>query len=375
MKFLLDTDINEIVEHLPIGALSQLAGKHVLITGGRGFLGRYFTAVLAELNERYLGGNPIRVTCLDNFVSAGEAGRDLPSLPHVTFVEHDVIRRYEPGKEYSTGVGEGTYIEPERVDYILHAAGIASPAHYRAKPLETLEVATTGLRNSLELARANPGCRLVFFSSSEIYGDPTEGNVPTPETYRGNVACLGPRACYDESKRLGETLCQIYTQQYQVHTSIIRPFNVYGPGMQHTDYRVLPNFAARIAQGEPLEVYGDGKQTRTYCYVADAIGGFLRVLLQGKAGEPYNIGNPSPEISVNNLVAKIERVLAGQQHWVTADIKPHPPSYPADEPNRRCPDITKAARELGYSPRVDLETGLRRFFGWALEVYPKAKAA
>lgn len=358
MKFLLESDINEIVEHLPLGALSQLAGKHVLITGGRGFLGRYFTAVLAELNERYLSGNPVRVTVLDNFISAGEAGRDLPTLPHVTFYEHDVITKWT---------------KPEPVDFILHAAGIASPAHYRAHPLETLEVATTGLRNSLELARANPGCRLVFFSSSEIYGDPTEGNVPTPETYKGHVACLGPRACYDESKRLGETLCQIYAQQFGVHASIIRPFNVYGPGMQATDYRVLPNFAARIAAGEPLEVYGDGKQTRTYCYVADAIGGFLRVLLNGRAGEPYNIGNPSPEISVNELVTTHVTKAIGSDLVYT--ITPHPASYPADEPNRRCPDISKAARELGYAPRIGLDEGLRRFFSWALEVYPKAKAA
>lgn len=355
--FLLDSDIAEIVDHLPLGALDALGGKHVLITGGRGFLGRYFTAVLAMLNEKHLASNPVRVTVLDNFISAGEAGRDLPTLPHVTFFEHNVITKYKP-------------VDP--VHFILHAAGIASPAHYRAHPLETLEVATTGLKNSLELARANPGCRLVFFSSSEIYGDPTEGNVPTPETYKGYVACLGPRACYDESKRLGETLVQIYAQQFGVHASIIRPFNVYGPGMQATDYRVLPNFAARIALGESLEVYGDGKQTRTYCYVADAIGGFLRVLLHGKSGEPYNIGNPSPEISVNVLAGACMNAVGRD---VPVQVKPHPATYPADEPNRRCPDISKAARELGYAPRIGLDDGLRRFFSWALEVYPKAKAA
>jgi UDP-glucuronate decarboxylase len=357
VNFLLDTDINEIVEHLPLGALSQLAGKHILLTGGRGFLGRYFTAVLHALNERYLGGSPVRVTVLDNFISAGEAGRDLPDLPHVTFRQWDVIKPYPEG---------------DRIDFIMHAAGIASPAHYRAHPLETLEVATTGLRNSLDLAKKNPGCKLVFFSSSEIYGDPTEGNVPTPETYKGHVACLGPRACYDESKRLGETLCQIYAQQFGVHAMIIRPFNVYGPGMQATDYRVLPNFAARIALGEPLEVYGNGKQTRTYCYVADAIGGFLRVLLHGKAGEPYNIGNPSPEISVNVLAGACMNAVGRD---VPVEIKPHPASYPADEPNRRCPNISKAQRELGYTPRIALDDGLRRFFSWALEAYSKKKAA
>ena len=374
--FLLESDIAEIVAPLPLGTLEQLGGKHVLITGGRGFLGRYFTAVLHELNERYLDGNPVRVTVWDNFISAGEAGRDLPNLPHVTFAERNVIEQGSPVVEVPEGT-DGAYYNvhakrwfiDDRVDFILHAAGIASPAHYRAHPLETLEVATTGLKNSLELARANPGCKLVFFSSSEIYGDPTEGNVPTAETYKGHVACLGPRACYDESKRLGETLCQIYAQQFGVHAMIIRPFNVYGPGMQATDYRVLPNFAARIAMGQPLEVYGTGKQTRTYCYVADAIGGFLRVLLHGRAGEPYNIGNPVGECSVNDLALTIAGIHAG----VTAEIKPHPASYPADEPNRRCPNISKAATELGYAPRIGLEDGLKRFFDWALSVYPRGE--
>jgi UDP-glucuronate decarboxylase len=386
VSFLVESDIAEIVDGLPLGALSQLGGKHVLITGGRGFLGRYFTAVLAMLNERHLAGNPVHVTCLDNFISAGEAGKDVSEFgEHAYFLKHDVTKRiYDNGRapgsqgRYTTHNDTGELGMPAP-DYIIHAAGIASPAHYKAHPLETLEVATTGLRNSLEFARANPGCRLVFFSSSEIYGDPTAGNVPTPETYRGNVACLGPRACYDESKRLGETLSQIYAEQYGVHGMIIRPFNVYGPGMQATDYRVLPNFAAKIAMGEPLEVYGDGKQTRTYCYVTDAIGGFLRVLLNGRAGQPYNIGNPSPEINVLDLSLKCCDAAGfyGAPHdkFPKAEIKPHPANYPADEPQRRCPDITKAGRELGYSPRVGLEEGLKRFFSWALDHYPKAKAA
>lgn len=376
-RFLLDSDIQEIVSHLPLGTLDALANKHILFNGGRGFLGRYHTAVFDHLNKTHLAGREVRVTCVDNFIASGAAGRDVSEFAgeHIRFVEHDVIR---------------PFVSEERVDFIFHAAGIASPAHYRAHPLETLEVATTGLKNSLELARANPGCRLVFFSSSEIYGDPTDGNVPTPETYKGHVACLGPRAPYDESKRLGETLCQIYAQQFGVHASIIRPFNIFGPGMQATDYRVLPNFAAKIAKGEPLEIYGDGKQTRTYCYVADAIGGFLRVLLHGRAGEPYNIGNPAAgEISVLELRDACDRALGkdmiGKLYGATAagmygaaaagiplEIKPHPASYPADEPNRRCPDISKASRELGYAPRIGLEDGLKRFFDWALQVYPRA---
>ena len=219
------------------------------------------------------------------------------------------------------------------------------------------------MKISLDLARANPGCRLAFFSSSEIYGDPDKLNIPTRESYRGNVACLGPRACYDMSKRLGETLVQIYHQQYGVHGTIIRPFNVYGPGMQKTDYRVLPNFGARLMEGKSLQIYGHGDQTRTFCYVTDAVGGFLRVLMEGVPGEPYNIGNPSPEISMKALAGEVARALGRDK--VDFDIVDYPDTYPADEPNRRCPDISKAAQQLGYAPRVGLEDGLKRFFDWA----------
>lgn len=371
VTFLLVSDVREIVSGLPIGALEDLGGKHVLITGGRGFLGRYFTAVFRHLNETHLVAKPVRVTCMDNLISAGPEGANTSEFTNenIRFVNHNVIEPFG-GIVTDGGHRDSTW---SRLDFILHAAGIASPAHYRKFPLETMEVAITGLKNSLELARANPGCKLSFFSSSEIYGDPDAAHVPTDETYRGNVACLGPRSCYDSSKRMGEGLVQIYVEQHGVHATIIRPFNIYGPGMQATDYRVLPNFAARIALGEPLEVYGDGKQTRTYCYVADAIGGFLRVLLNGRAGEPYNIGNPSPEIGVDRLAAMSD-ALAHGLGWTPRpahQVKPHPASYPADEPSRRRPDISKAARELGYAPRVTLEDGLRRFFGWALEVYPK----
>lgn len=347
-SFLLQSDIEEIVANMSIGSLGEFGGKHILLTGGRGFLGRYFTAVFQHLNLRLLKDNPVRLTVMDNLISAGPEGAQIPTIDHITFLQHDCIKPLPD-------IG--------KVDFILHAAGIASPAHYRKYPLETLEVATTGLKNSLELARKNPGCRIAFFSSSEIYGDPDKLNIPTRESYRGNVACLGPRACYDMSKRLGETLVQIYHQQYGVHGTIIRPFNVYGPGMQKTDYRVLPNFGARLMEGKPLQIYGHGDQTRTFCYVTDAVGGFLRVLMEGVPGEPYNIGNPSPEISMKALAVEVARALGRDK--VDFDVVDYPDTYPADEPNRRCPDITKAAQQLGYAPRVSLEDGLKRFFDWA----------
>ncbi len=346
--FLLASDIEEIGTRLAPHA-REFSGRTVLMTGGRGFLGRYFVAVFDWLNAHVLD-EPCRQLVLDNLITAGREGSEPIDIPHGQFVNHDVIQPYD--------------LE-EPVDFILHMAGIASPFYYRAYPLETLDVATRGTRNMLKIARAQRA-RMVFFSSSEIYGDPDRDHVPTQEAYRGHVSCMGPRACYDESKRVGETLCYIYHTKFGTHTNTIRPFNVFGPGMQETDYRVLPNFASRIKAGELLNIYGTGNQTRTFCYITDAVVGFLLVLLKGVPGEAYNIGNPKPEISMLDLVKRIETVLGRQ---VPHHVIEYPDSYPADEPNRRCPDIRKARLQLGYAPEVDLDEGLRRFLTWADGVY------
>lgn len=342
------SDIEEIADNLGEEA-QRFSGKRLLLTGAGGFLGRYYTAVVAHLNETVLD-EPCEMIALDNFITAGKEGGPEPGGNGVTFVRHDVIAPYKP---------EG------KVDFILHAAGIASPFYYRAYPLETLEVAITGTRNLLNLARENDA-RFLFMSSSEIYGDPDPKHVPTQESYRGNVACQGPRACYDESKRVGETLGYIYHENFGVSVNTVRPFNVYGPGMSEKDYRVLPNFASRVKAGQPLRVYGSGTQTRTYCYVTDAVTGFFKILLRGVPGEAYNIGNPSPEIAVLDLVRNIEAVLGRD---VPHDLIEHPDSYPADEPMRRCPDIRKARLQLDYDPKVDLQTGLKRYFDWTDKAY------
>jgi len=344
----LNSDIEEIVERLK-GAASDFSGKTVLLTGARGFLGRYFMDIIAALNAEILE-EPAQLIALDNLITAGDAGNIIPEVPNVTFIEHDVIKPFE---------WDGP------IDYIIHAAGIASPYYYRAYPLETLEVAISGTRNMLELADAKDA-RVVFFSSSEIYGDPDPKHVPMPESYRGNVSCQGPRACYDESKRVGETLCYIFHTRNGTATNTIRPFNVYGPGMQEADYRVLPNFASRVKAGEPLHVYGSGDQTRTFCYITDAMVGFLLVVLKGVPGEAYNIGNPAPEISMIDLVTRIQSVVGES---VKYEIIEYPDSYPADEPLRRSPDITKARRQLGFEPIVHLNDGLGRFFDWTDKTY------
>ncbi len=351
----LDSDIREIATRLA-SETRPLAGATVLLTGGHGFLGRYLVALCGYLNAHVLRA-PCRLIVIDNHITSGKVRAGRPRGAWYRFIKHDVIRPLTVG---------------EPVDFIIHAAGIASPQYYRKYPLETLEVSTAGTKNMLLLGRGHRLKGFLFFSSSEIYGDPDPRCVPTPESYRGNVSCLGPRACYDESKRVGETLCRIFYELHRVPARIVRPFNVYGPGMQPTDYRVLPNFAGRIIAGDPLHIYGSGKQTRTFCYITDAIVGFMKVLLRGRSGEAYNIGNPVPEISMLDLARMLEQVL---DRRLDIRLVKHPAAYPADEPQRRCPDIAKAATGLDFQPIVRLEDGLQRFMDWAQHTYaaPKRK--
>jgi len=344
----LETDIEQIVAGLA-GAEQGFAGKTIVFAGAGGFLGRYFTEVFRHLNKRVLD-SPCKLIAIDNFITSPERPLIPDEDPQIKFLRHDVTQPLVFG---------------DKVDFVVQAAGIASPFYYRAYPLETLSVATTGTKNLLDLA-TNWRARFAFFSSSEIYGDPDPAHVPTPESYRGNVACLGPRACYDESKRLGETLCYIYHERFGTSTNQIRPFNVYGPGMQQTDYRVLPNFAGQIKAGRALNVYGSGAQTRTFCYVTDAITGFMLTMLRGVPGEAYNIGNPVPELSMLELVKQIENLLGRR---LPHRIIEYPDSYPADEPARRCPDITKARLQLAFEPVVDLPDGLKRFLDWSNRAY------
>jgi UDP-glucuronate decarboxylase len=347
MQFL-ESDIAEVNNTLG-GESAAFSGKTILLTGARGFLGRYFTEVFAYLNKNVLE-KPCTLVGFDNLMTSGDAGATLPTHPNMRFVQHDVINPIE-------------WSGP--LDYVIHAAGIASPFYYRAFPLETLEVAVTGTRHMLELATKH-GARFTFFSSSEIYGDPEPHHVPTQESYRGNVSCRGPRACYDESKRVGETLCHIFHDKFGTATTTIRPFNIFGPGMQESDYRVLPNFANRLKAGLPFQIYGSGVQTRTFCYISDALAGFLLVIAKGVPGEAYNIGNPNPEVSMMDLIKTIEKVVARPLEY---NVIEYPDSYPADEPMRRCPDIRKAQLQLKYRPRVPLEEGLRRFLSWTDRIY------
>lgn len=342
-EFFIRSDIAEILQRIQtIG--QDISNKTIVITGARGFLGRYLIEIFKQINDKQLSA-PVKVFAVDNLITAGKFAQQSIDDSNIKFIEHDVTKPFSLNED---------------IHYIIHAAGIASPQYYQKYPLETLEVAINGTKNMLQLAKQK-NARFTFFSSSEIYGDPDAKNIPTKEEYRGNVSSLGPRACYDESKRVGETLCYIFSQHFGVTTNIIRPFNFYGPGMQEKDYRVLPNFASRIKSKKPLKIYGRGDQTRTFCYITDALTGILQVILRGKPNEIYNIGNPNPEISIIHLAETINEIL---DYKIPYEVIGYPDEYPANEPNRRCPDIQKARTHLEYEPKVSLEDGLRRFLSW-----------
>ena len=341
--------------------LRRIAGKRLLVTGGAGFLGYYFVQTALAWNARADEPDRIDVTVIDSYVRgvpewlAQHADND-----RLTLVEHDV-RSVLPA-------------ELGHFEYVVHAAGIASPTYYRQYPIETMDANVVGLRQLLDRVvaaggRAEPTEGFLFFSSSEIYGDPTPESIPTPETYRGNVSCTGPRACYDESKRFGETLCVNFAQQHGVPVAMARPFNNYGPGLKITDRRVIPDFARDVLEGRDITLLSDGSATRTFCYVADAVAGYYKVLVRGRPGEPYNVGTDAPEISMGELAERIAAI--GRRLFGYAGAVVHQAStdadYLVDNPSRRRPLIDKARDQLGYTPQVGLDEGLERTMVWYAE--------
>ena len=346
-KFYEDEDIDTIISN-SLKQLIHFDKKHILLTGGNGFLGKYFTKTIDKFNSVHK--KDIKLTVVDNLTMSKNVYAKSLKSNKIRFINADASKKLSFN---------------EKINYIIHAAGIASPFYYRAKPLETLDVAVDGLRNILEIAKKKKA-KVLFFSSSEIYGDPDIRKIPIKEDYRGYVNTMGPRACYDEGKRLGETLCYIYNKKYKMHINIVRPFNIYGPGMTSKDYRVLPNFASLIKSNKHIKIYGNGNQTRTFCYVSDAIAGFFKIMAKGRSGEAYNIGNPKPEISIIQLYKLSEKVLKKKIKMKQID---YPKTYPSDEPMRRCPSIKKAKSHLGYHPKVSLKDGLKKFYNWTNQNY------
>ena len=337
--------------------LPKIAGRRLLITGGAGFLGHYLVQSALYWN-RTRSGPAIDVTVYDSYIRGlPDWLKQLQSNPHLHLQQHDLAKPLPPS------MGE--------FEYIIHAASIASPTYYRKDPIGTMDANVNGLRNLLDYARARKAAArpfegFLFYSSSEIYGDPSPDSIPTPETYRGLVSCTGPRACYDEAKRYGETLCVNFAQQAGVPVKSARPFNNYGPGLKITDRRVLPDFARDVLNGRDIVLLSDGSPKRTFCYVADAICGYYKILVKGRPGEAYNVGVETPEISMLELaemVVSLGRELFGYHGSVIRQASSDK-DYLLDNPNRRCPIIAKARQELGYNPKIQVNEGLRRSLLW-----------
>ena len=298
--------------------------QRALVTGGAGFLGSHLCDAL--LGEGY------SVVVVDNLLTGRRANLShLQNDSRFEFIEKDICEPFDPG----------------RVDYVFHFASPASPVDYTIHGIPTLKVGSLGTFHALDVAHKY-GAKYLVSSTSECYGDPLEH--PQKETYWGNVNSIGPRSVYDEAKRFTEAVTMAYRRYHQVDTRIVRIFNTYGPRMQLNDGRVVPNFMKQALGGEPLTVYGNGQQTRSFCYVSDEIDGFIRL---SKSDEhlPVNIGNPN-EFTILECAQLVLKVTGSK-----SQIRYEP--LPPDDPKQRCPDITKARQLLGWKPRVDLETGLR----------------
>ncbi len=301
----------------------------VLVTGGAGFIG-------SHLSE-FLLGQGCEVVCLDNLLTGTTDNIDHLRSQRFTFIKHDVTNYI-----YVAGP----------LDYVLHFASPASPVDYQQLPIPTLKVGALGTHKALGLAKSK-GAKFLLASTSEVYGDPLVH--PQREDYWGNVNPVGPRGVYDEAKRFAEAITMAYHRYHGLDTRIVRVFNTYGERMRMNDGRAIPNFLRQALTGEPMTVYGDGSQTRSFCYVSDLVDGIWR-LMQAPVSDPVNLGNPH-EMTLLELAKRIQRLTGTQSQIVFQPL-------PQDDPRVRQPDITRARTLLGWEPRVDVDEGLDRTIGW-----------
>ena len=304
-----------------------------LVTGGAGFLGSHLIDRLMKNNEK--------VICLDNYFTGERSNlKQWINHPNFEIIRHDVT--------------ESIQLE---VDKIWHLACPASPVHYQSNPIKTSKTIFLGTYNMLGLAR-RVGADFLLASTSEIYGDPQVN--PQPETYRGSVNTTGIRSCYDEGKRIAETLCSDYRRIHNLNIKIIRIFNTYGPRMRADDGRVISNFISQALQGNPITIYGDGSQTRSFCYVDDLIEGMIR-LMNSNLVTPTNIGNPE-QFTIIELAKKIKQIINPKLELIYRPL-------PEDDPLQRQPDIAKAIENLSWKPKINLEDGINLTIDWFKRAY------
>jgi dTDP-glucose 4,6-dehydratase len=306
----------------------------VVVTGGAGFLGSHLSDALLGLDYEVVGMDNLVTGSTDNIAH-------LLGNPRFRFVKHNV-------SEYIFVDGA--------VDAVLHFASPASPIDYLELPIQTLKVGSLGTHKALGLAKEKKA-RFLLASTSEIYGDPLVN--PQPETYWGNVNPIGPRGVYDEAKRFAEAMTMAYRRYHGLDARIVRIFNTYGPRMRPNDGRVVSNFIVQALKGSPLTIYGDGQQTRSFCYVSDLVNGIVKLLTAAPSQEmdmPFNIGNPE-ERTVLNLAEKVIELTRTSSRIERREL-------PVDDPHVRCPDITRASKILGWRPQVGIEEGLTRTIGY-----------
>jgi len=298
-------------------SLDKLQGKSVLLIGSSGFLGNWFIELFDYLGIDYL--------CYD------------PSENK----DHDICN---------------SLLDLPRYDYVINCAGIASPEKYMKEPVLTLDISYIGTKNVLDYANKYNVESVLMFSSSEVYGTPNPNAIPTKEDYIGAIPTMGNRSCYDIGKQVLETLSFIYYNEFNTPVKMCRPFNLYGPYMGVNDNRVLSNWMRNYLTDKKITVYGDGKQTRTFCYAGDGIAMMMEILLNGKDGEVYNVGNPSPEVNMIELAEKFYEALEAEPNY---EFIKYPSDYPSDEPLRRCPNIDKVVKHTNIIPSVDFKTGIK----------------
>ncbi|MBU5488430.1 NAD-dependent epimerase/dehydratase family protein [Clostridium sp. MSJ-8] len=355
MNKILDSDLQYTYKRLSEEEVNRLKQSIIIITGCAGFLGYYFTHFLYKFrNELELK----KVICLDNFMLGYPKWIDKFKSD-----ERFVIEKFDIIKDKISDI-DGA----EDADYIIHMASIASPMFYRKYPIETLDANIWGLRSLLDYYAEKDIKGFLFYSSSELYGDPVPEAIPTSEEYFGNVCATGPRSCYDESKRFGETMCMLFAQRYNMPIGVARPFNNYGPGMKLNDKRVPADFAKDIVEGKDIVILSSGSPTRTFCYIADAIAGYFKILLHGKY-DYFNIGIEEPEISISELAEIYKEAgqeifgYKGNVIYNTSEDK----EYLTNNPERRCPNIQKARKILDYEPTILVKEGVYRFLQFIKE--------
>lgn len=302
--------------------------KTIIVTGGAGFIGSHLCEMLV--------GKGDRVICVDNmFTGSKDNIRHLIGNPRFEFIEHDII--------------EPLFLNDKKIDQIYNLACPASPVHYQFNAIRTIKANTIGVINMLGLAKKHKA-RILQASTSEVYGDPLEH--PQTESYRGNVSTIGPRACYDEGKRVAETLMFDYHRQNHMEIRVARIFNTYGPRMAKNDGRVVSNFIVQALSGEDIAIYGDGSQTRSFCYVSDLIDGLHRLMNKEDFCGPVNIGNPT-EFTIKETAEKIVSMVGSPSKIIFRPL-------PVDDPRQRKPDISLARKELGWAPSVPVEEGFNK---------------